>query len=508
MSPGSKPCSSGGGSSAAEPNRRAQTEPPRADVPGEVKQSTMLRKKRPRDEGSAKDPDNAGTHATPGRRVLIECTYTHLYGGNTGIQRAVRNICSISGEVGAKLGIECLPVIHHHRGFRPIRNVARRPLGARLLEELIPLRIYLRRGYFLLAALLAAIFPYPAASRFLFAPTRQFGLMAILKTALKVPLFPLLLTYLKKPPRARPGDVLILLDSSWHLNIWSAVAEARKDGAHVVAAIYDLIPLTHPHFCVPEHVQSFTAWMQEACGHADSFIAISDTVRRELTRYLKSNPSLRHAADKRSDYFHLGANVDHSKPVGKVRRAVQEAFSGTDAPSTYLTVGTIEPRKNHSYLLDAFDRIWQRRPDVRLCIVGGKGWSCEDIWHRIQNHPGLGKRLFMFNNLSDAELAYCYSRARALIFPSRVEGFGLPLVEALYHRLNVLASDIPAFREIAAEHCVFFDIQSPDSLVKIVLDFEATGRLPLPKNPETFTWPDWRETCESLLTKALALSKG
>ncbi len=109
----------------------------------------------------------------------------------------------------------------------------------------------------------------------------------------------------------------------------------------------------------------------------------------------------------------------------------------------------------------------------------------------------------MFHDLSDAELGYCYARARAVILHSLVEGFGLPLVEALHHGAPVFASDIPIFREIGNEHCVFFDATKPESLARVVVDYETDGRLSVRRSPKEFRWPDWTESCRSLLSKAL-----
>ncbi|MEM8119924.1 glycosyltransferase, partial [Morganella morganii] len=97
----------------------------------------------------------------------------------------------------------------------------------------------------------------------------------------------------------------------------------------------------------------------------------------------------------------------------------------------FLMVSTIEPRKNHGYLLDAFERAWAQGSQARLCIAGRIGWKCEALVERVRQHPELNKRLFMFNDLSDKSLEYAYSHAASLVFPSYVEGFGLPLVEAM-----------------------------------------------------------------------------
>ena len=111
----------------------------------------------------------------------------------------------------------------------------------------------------------------------------------------------------------------------------------------------------------------------------------------------------------------------------------------------------------------------------------------------------------MFNDLTDTELDYCYRHATALVYPSYAEGFGLPLVEALYKRLPVLASDIPTFREIGKDFCAYFDISRHTSLAKIIIDIENSGKMPEVRKPEEYQLPDWRDSCRELLCKAVTL---
>jgi alpha-1,2-rhamnosyltransferase len=170
-------------------------------------------------------------------------------------------------------------------------------------------------------------------------------------------------------------------------------------------------------------------------------------------------------------------------------------------------VSTIEPRKNHDYLLDAFDRVWSKDIRVPLVIVGKVGWMCEPIVKRIETHCQWQKQLFMFNDLNDAELSYCYKVSKALVFPSQYEGFGLPIVEALNENLIVLASDIPVHREVGGEYCRYFDLSSPESLANLILDYEKNGYLPPARPPDSFTWLDWKESCLELIRKAFELAE-
>ena len=164
-------------------------------------------------------------------------------------------------------------------------------------------------------------------------------------------------------------------------------------------------------------------------------------------------------------------------------------------------MGTIEPRKNHAYLLDAFDRLWKRGVDISLCLVGKVGWKCESLIGRIETHPELNRRLFMLTGLSDSDLAFCYGASKALVYPSFVEGFGLPLIEALGRGLPVLASDIPIFREIVGEVALYFDLSDPDSLCQAIEHFESTDKAAQKALPAAWTWPTWLDCTTQLLNR-------
>ena len=87
----------------------------------------------------------------------------------------------------------------------------------------------------------------------------------------------------------------------------------------------------------------------------------------------------------------------------------------------------IAPHKNHDFLLDAFDLVWNRSPQTRLLIVGKPGWRCDNTLKRITHHPAFGTSLRLLADLNDAEMVRCYQGCRALVAPSLVEGFGLTL---------------------------------------------------------------------------------
>ncbi|WP_240950614.1 glycosyltransferase family 4 protein [Collimonas pratensis] len=299
----------------------------------------------------------------------------------------------------------------------------------------------------------------------------------------------------------RSDDILLLLDSSWHADFFPVAEKLQRQGVSIVSVIYDLIPLTHPQFCDGPLVQVFDRWFEWIANTADGFIAISSTIRdqvhSEVTRRLGSE----RASNRWFDFFHLGSELDQVDAAKTVRPAVQKLFAS--GLSVYLMVSTIEPRKNHAYLLDAFERLWEDGSDVVLCFVGRIGWKNERLIERVKKHPQLKRRLYMFNDLDDVELEYAYGHAKSLVFPSFVEGFGLPLVEAMQRGLPVMASDIPVFREIGGYFISYFDLDQPESLGRLIAQFERSGMFPASQKMQDWSWLGWEDSARQLVQRVL-----
>lgn len=295
------------------------------------------------------------------------------------------------------------------------------------------------------------------------------------------------------------GDIFFVTDASWWWGYGkSAMEYAKSRGARVLTIIYDLIPATHPSFVKPTYHKEFIKNLNYICSRTDLFMAISYYTQTVLEAYISDSAV---GSTPMMDHFMLGADLDLVKSDGAVRRQIEELFGGPVRP--YLCVATIEPRKNHIFLLEAFDYIWRSYPDVPLCLVGGYGWRMKDFVKNLQNHPQYSKSLFWFNDVSDTELAFCYRNARALVYPSVIEGFGLPLMEALHYGCPVLASDIPIFREIGGDYCTYFSLASPEKLARLIMDIESNPKAEILKKRDKFSCTSWEESVAELLSKVI-----
>lgn len=430
-------------------------------------------------------------------RLLVECTHVFQHPQiNSGIQRVVRNVVNQLPKKVA--GVECMPVVILKGKLYKVLRLA--PMNTPLSNRVVELggrlermahhfmQWYLRHDQRRTSKL---------ARRALYVGYRLCALAAFsvpLRIVERINQYQLPNRCV--PLQHLPGDQLVLLDSSWNPDFFPHAERLKSEGVGIVSVIYDLIPLTHPHFYDARLANVFNTWFEWITRTADGYIAISATVRDQMRSELEQRIGTAAVKKLWFDYFHLGAELDLINGDAAVDPRLEPLFA-TPEP-VFLMVSTIEPRKNHDYLLDAFDRAWAAGSKARLCIAGHIGWKCDALLARIRNHPEFNQRLFLFNDLSDTSLEYAYSHASSLVFPSYVEGFGLPLVEAMQRGLPAMGSDIPIFREIGGEFMAYFDLNSPQTLSNLINAFEQSGKFPAGRNISEWKWLNWREASMQL----------
>lgn len=131
--------------------------------------------------------------------------------------------------------------------------------------------------------------------------------------------------------------------------------------------------------------------------------------------------------------------------------------------SFVLAVTPLEPKKNVPVIVEGWARSLSRRQGVKLLIVGGAGWKSALSERAIAPYLQSGE-IVRLAGLSNDELGMLYRRAAVLVFPSLAEGFGLPPVEALHAGTPVIASNIPAFREVLEDAALYVDPYDPEDL--------------------------------------------
>jgi glycosyltransferase involved in cell wall biosynthesis len=288
----------------------------------------------------------------------------------------------------------------------------------------------------------------------------SFGLQMIGCSDVKLP---------EEEVQPRAGDVLLGLD--WVADLLpvnrTLLDSWRVRGARLFFVVYDLLPVRTPRW-FPEGIADMHAkWLQCIGDYAEGLIFISKSVAQDARDWFSEHPPHRRH-ELKMGYFYPGSDIASARPsTGLPQDALQVLAKFRQWPS-FLMVGTIEPRKGHAFVLDAFDRLWEKGANVCLVVIGKQGWMSEALADRMRRHPLAGKQLIWLQHVSDEYLGHIFEAVHALIAASEGEGFGLPLVEAAQRGLPVIARDIPVFREVSSAFATYFDGLDLDNLLMAI----------------------------------------
>jgi len=234
----------------------------------------------------------------------------------------------------------------------------------------------------------------------------------------------------------------------------------KKQQTKIVVHIYDTIPVTEPQFCHEVTVVNFMECLGAQLKHADLIIANAQATVNSMKNIIG------HTDVKKLNVkvVKLGCDLKN----GNFNKPYRDLIAKIPRKGKYvLMVGTIEPRKNHAYVLNAFEKVLFQE-GISLVLAGRVGWNVEGLMKRIREHPEYEKRLYLIEDASDEEIVYLYNHALAVAFPSYNEGFGLPVIEAMNHGALVLAADIPVLREVGGERCRYFSLENTDEFINLV----------------------------------------
>jgi glycosyltransferase involved in cell wall biosynthesis len=295
------------------------------------------------------------------------------------------------------------------------------------------------------------------------------------------------------------GDIFFGLDFQPQIVVahqaW--LDQLRCDGVTVKFLLHDLLCIQMPEFFVPGSDVGFRRWL-EVVSRANEVVCVSNTVAIDLKKWVdESDNNLVMRA--RISSVHNGADLDGPK-VGS-----NSHHQDLDFPLqgiSFLMVGTLEPRKGHQQVIDAFDQLWSNGANVNLVIVGKKGWMVDGLVSRLLTHPLRNKRLFWHSGITDQQLAVAYAKSHCLIAASYGEGFGLPLIEAAQKGLPIIARDIEVFREVAGCHARYFKANKPLDLAELIVHWVEEFGQDAHVRSNDMPWLTWDESAALLLKRA------
>lgn len=275
--------------------------------------------------------------------------------------------------------------------------------------------------------------------------------------------------------RTRLGEAVYLNlgHANWDRQVFGALQGFRR-----VVMIHDTIPLDHPEFTRKGRAEIFRTRFMVAAGMSDLILTVSQASAQAIELWRG-----RLAVHRRVPIVVAPLGLT---PITPDPSAIP---SGLDLSRPwFVTLGTIEPRKNHALLLDAWQELARDLPADRipqLFIIGRRGWENEATFAWLDRLPKDGP-VQELSGLSDSAVASLLARSRGLLMPSRAEGFGLPLIEAAAAGVPVVTAPLPSARELLGDHAIYLSPDDPSAWAETVIRLTDT-----PATAPKIAIPDW-----------------
>ena len=267
----------------------------------------------------------------------------------------------------------------------------------------------------------------------------------------------------------------------------------KPKNTKIVNVVYDIGLMLFDDIQTRKHTHNWRKKFPVSIDNSDMLITISDSSKKDIKKYLTTIKST-------IPVEYIYANIDKIEPC-KNKNILNEF---NIAQGYFLFLGTLEPRKNPLKLLEAF-RLFKSNTNttIKLVIAGKKGWLYDDVLSYIDQYD-LENEVIITGYVSLEVKACLLQNAKAFLFLSRYEGFGIPPLEALHFNTPVLLSDIQVFHELFG-NCVLYtnplDIEETAKRMKEVLTTPPTIDLTL------FNKFSWKDSAYKLVEIIKSMSK-
>jgi len=240
---------------------------------------------------------------------------------------------------------------------------------------------------------------------------------------------------------------------------WQVIGRTKGRGVRFATIVYDLIPLTHPQWVGCGYGNVFNHWLIGVLASSELIYAISNHSRSVLLDYANK----KELPVPRVEVLPLGAGFRGATELATASGSLEML------PREYvLFVSTLEPRKNHRLLLQVWRRLIDKHGALNvphLVFAGRLGWMIDDLMAELQRSNFIDGKVVIVSNLSDGDLRNAYRNCLLSVFPSFVEGWGLPIAESLEQGKLCVASDRASIPEIGGDLVDYFDPDDEDEAI-------------------------------------------
>lgn len=296
------------------------------------------------------------------------------------------------------------------------------------------------------------------------------------------------------------GDTIISVGLNINSKDMNELAYIKqKKSLYIKVFCHDIIPISHSGLVTKEAHEKFTAYFQKLAKIADFFYCNSYYTQSELKNYLKKN----NCKVPPIEVVPLGSDIKIVNSMQNVNESIKKVL----AEKFLLFVSTIEIRKNHRVLYEAYSSLIDRKIEnlPKLLFVGQKGWMVDDLLKKLSKDEIVQGKIVIFSDVTDNELALLYQHCLFTLYPSFVEGYGLPIAESLAYGKYCLAANTSSLTEVGQDFIDYLDPTNVQAWVdkleflfeneKYILDKEKKIR-------NKYCQTSWQESAELILNSA------
>jgi len=274
-------------------------------------------------------------------------------------------------------------------------------------------------------------------------------------------------------PRGRKG----LLNNKFTWNLWTLPRYLRKNPVDIyhtqyitpffvprkikiITTIHDISFNFFPQFIKIADLFFLKTLIPWSLKRTDQIIAVSEFTKREIIKYYQIKP------EKIERVYNAVADNFTESAFSPAR--LDEIRKKYDLPEKFIFyIGTMQPRKNLALLVEAFGKVKEKIPDLKLVLAGGKNaYNFDKEIGKAIHRSSLSADVIFPGFVPEEEKAAFFRLAEIFCFPSHYEGFGIPILEAFVAGIPVVASDTPVHREIAGSAALFFDVSNSSDLAE------------------------------------------
>jgi glycosyltransferase involved in cell wall biosynthesis len=241
----------------------------------------------------------------------------------------------------------------------------------------------------------------------------------------------------------KKDNIFCSCGSNWDFSGYNdALKEIKNKDIIIEVLFYDIIPLVLPYSFGEGFSSIYTNWLNETLNITSNSFAISEATKKDIEKYCQEE----NIKYNNINVIRLGDDISIKETcIKNVKVEIREL------KDYVLTVGSIEYRKNHITLLNAYRLlISEGKTNLPiLVIVGREGFLNNMIVYQVENDPLLKNRVKVLSDVSDDDLDYLYRNCMFTLYPAHYEGWGLPIAESLMYGKQCICSNTSSMVEIA-----------------------------------------------------------